>query len=86
MRRLLLRLVHLFPEGFRKEFGAEMRDQIGEDHDRATSRGRGAALWFSATTGADVLASALREHLSPTWLGEPGSKHTHTMGRGRMTM
>jgi predicted permease len=86
LRRFLLGLVHLFPEGFRREFGEDMREQIGQDHDRAASRGRVAALWFSVTTGADVLASALWEHLSPTWLGEPRSQHTHTLGRGRMTM
>jgi hypothetical protein len=39
LRRFLLGLVHLFPEGFRREFGEEMREQIREDHDRAASRG-----------------------------------------------
>jgi len=84
VRDFLLALVRLFPERFRREFGDEVRGQVREDYDRAADRGRAAMLWFSVTTAADVVFSAVAEHASPTWIDEPGS--THNYGRGRMAM
>jgi predicted permease len=85
LRRLLLGLVQLFPENFRREFGPEIREQIGRDHERATERGRAAALWFCLTMAADLLSSVVAEHGRPTWIGGSGASR-ETLGRGRMTM
>lgn len=82
MKPLLTRLVALFPRRFRQEFGSEMRRQIATDYDSAAARGRPAALWFSLTTTADVVAAALAERLSPTWIG---GRHDND-GYSRTTM
>jgi putative ABC transport system permease protein len=82
VKPLLTWLVALFPRRFRREFGSEMRRQIAIDYDSAAARGRSAALWFSLTTTADVVASAFAERLSPTWIGR---RHDNE-GYGRMKM
>jgi predicted permease len=80
----VLALVRLLPQGFRSEFGDEIREQIATDYDHAAAHGAAVAVWFTATTTVDLIGSALAERWSPTWLG--AHPPTHTMGRGRMTM
>jgi predicted permease len=77
-------MIRLFPEGFRRRFGDEIREQIGDDYDGAAAMGPGALLWFVVTTVVDVIASALAELWRPTWTESDDS--THPLGRRRMRM
>ncbi|MES2523551.1 MAG: ABC transporter permease [Gemmatimonadota bacterium] len=71
-KEALLRLVSLFPRTFRDHFGDDMRADIAHGHDAALERGTAAARWFTLVTGADLLRSALAEHVRPAWRGTPG--------------
>ncbi|HVS13226.1 MAG TPA: ABC transporter permease [Thermoanaerobaculia bacterium] len=69
MSRLLSRLVRLYPVEFRRQFGADMVEQIRADHRSALRRGRWRALVFSLGAGLDLVRGALAERLRPTWPG-----------------
>ena len=85
MRRLLLLLVTLLPEGFRGRFGTEMREQIGRDYERAAARGRLDALRFSLAATTDLLRAAIAEYWSPTWIAR-SEESTGNEANGRMMM
>ena len=71
MKPALRTLVRLFPAPFREQFGAGMIEDIDDEYERARARGRLAVTWCVLATGADLLRSALAEHLSPTWVRTP---------------
>jgi predicted permease len=64
---ILVALVRLFPADFRRRFGDDVREQIGEDWKRAAAKGGWTASWFAVVTALDLVASALAEHVNPTW-------------------
>ena len=76
MKRILLRLVALFPAGFVAQFGAEMREQLAADYEEARDRGRIAALAFALSSAWDVARAAVAERMRPTWAAAPSSEGT----------
>ncbi|HYW33212.1 MAG TPA: ABC transporter permease, partial [Gemmatimonas sp.] len=77
MKSVLLHLVSLFPRLFREHFGDDLRTHIAHDYDSALAQGTAAARWFTLTTGADLVRSAIAEHIRPAWHGTPGIQLEH---------
>jgi putative ABC transport system permease protein len=81
VRSILTRLLHLFPEGFRRQFGPDMVEQIESDYEQASRHGVLNTLAFSISTGADLIRGALAERLDPSWASGPGERgHGRGMG------
>jgi len=78
--RFLLRLVRLFPSGFRHEFGPDMEEQIRTDVRRARAAGFAAGASFTVLTAVDLLRAACAERWNPTWVGARADAIT-TQGR-----
>jgi len=70
VRAVLALLIRLLPAPFRRQFGADILEQIRRDHERAAERGLRAVVRFAALTAADLLRSAAAERLAPTWVAE----------------
>jgi predicted permease len=70
MSSLFAFLLRLFPAAFRKQFGAEMLEQIRGDYERAWSRGRVIVLGFTIVTAWDLVRSAVAERLHPSWASD----------------
>jgi len=68
MKSVFRHLVRLFPEAFRDEFGAGMRDAIERDYDRARERGVFAAAWAAIAIACDLVRSAVAERVRPSWV------------------
>ncbi|MEQ8330861.1 MAG: ABC transporter permease [Longimicrobiales bacterium] len=84
MTRFLLALLRLFPREFRRQFGADMREQIVADHDRARARGFFHGVAFGLGTAVDLVRSAAVERMDPTWV-ERDTDTNHTGGMGMTT-
>ena len=68
MRSFLTLLVGLFPTEFRRQFGPDMVEQVRLDYDRARSRSRVGAGFFSLFTAWNLVRSAVAERWTPTWV------------------
>jgi hypothetical protein len=60
-------LLQLFPRPFRRQFAAEISEQLRIDLARERSRGLRFAAWFSVASGFDLLRSALAERMRPSF-------------------
>lgn len=67
MRKVLIRLVRLYPAAFRAQFGADVEHQLVTDFDAARRRGPAAAAWLGLRAAVNVIASAALERWRPTW-------------------
>ncbi len=67
-RRILFTLIGRFPQAFRAEFGAEMKEQVERDLAAARARGALQLWWCFATTALDLASSAVAEHWQPAWV------------------
>ena len=83
MKRFFGLLLRLLPAPFRARFGAEMKEQILSDYERARSRGALSAAAFATIASLDLTRSALAERWRPTWA--PVSTH-QPEGRTMTTM
>lgn len=68
MKRVLSWFIGVFPPAFRRQFGAELIEQVEQDYERARSAGRLPALWFSLATIIDLLRSGMAEQWNPNWV------------------
>lgn len=66
MKRLLVRMLSLFPRSFRERFGTDMAEQIERDYEDARSRSRLSAALFTLGTAVDVARASAAEHTNPT--------------------
>ncbi|MGI9626181.1 MAG: ABC transporter permease [Longimicrobiales bacterium] len=67
MKPLLIRLVRLFPEDFRQQFGEDLIDQLSIDYDRARQRSVRHGAAFAVTNAFDLIRSGLLERLRPSY-------------------
>lgn len=85
MKDGLLGLLRWLPDDFRRDFGADVEEQIEIDYERARGRGPGPLLVFVLATAADVALVAVLERVRP---GRPGRWAVTTekrTGDGMMT-
>ena len=81
MRSILTLLVRLFPAAFRKQFGADIIEQVQRDYDHARRQGRTSAIGVAFLTALDLVRSAVAEHWRPTWVSA-GTRTTGHEGSG----
>jgi hypothetical protein len=66
------RLVGLFPAEFRRQFGADLAEQLEADYRRAAAAGRWTGWRFAVATAWDLVLGALAERWRPSPQLDPG--------------